>query len=399
MTSEIRPRTNIDDARTTIVAVLLALAGGHWNDPETQDYGLIPCPICGQLDGCQLRPLPNGDIEALCLTNAGCKPAALSKAMWEHFGVRLKAPKPVRVKPTDGLVDVPPEEVPDYFDDNSNGDAWRLVQMHGSRLLAVNMGQGQWPETYVLNMANGVWERNLAELERMHTETSKQSAVNVSLLAYDGKLRQQRSIDLQKWLLKHRHTADVAEIARQVLSVTWEMDARGIPHGVTTARVSELDAHRRYIGTASGIVDLDTTDLLAVDEGRLLLVTRSTGIEYDPQARHPAIDALLAHLRDEDRDYLLDAVGYALRGNPAGRWYLLSGPRRSGKTTFLRAISAALGKAGRGGYAYALTPGALLNDRNANPNAHTEHLKHFHHTRIAYASELPEGKTLSTSDC
>ena len=139
-----------------------------------------------------------------------------------------------------------------------------------------------------------------------------------------------------------------------------------LPAGFTEAKEFELDQNKRYLGAPNGVIDLDTGDLLTGDAARSKLVTRSVPDPYNPNAQHPAVDGLLAHLDDEHRDWILAAVAYALRGNPNRRIYVLEGPPGGGKTTLLNAVRACLGSVKAGGYGFTLQENALVLDKWSN---------------------------------
>ena len=169
-----------------------------------------------------------------------------------------------------------------------------------------------------------------------------------------------------------------------------------MPAGTVSALAKDLDEHSRYIGCPNGVLDLNSGTLLRGDAAREKLVTRSVPDPYVPTARHEAVDAMLAHLTDENREWVLDALGYALRGNPARRIYVLEGPPGGGKTTLLNAVRACLGAVKTGGYSFTTMKNALVSDLHGNANAHTAHLVDFTRARIAAASELPTGRRLDT---
>ena len=87
----------------------------------------------------------------------------------------------------------------------------------------------------------------------------------------------------------------------------------GWDFGVTTCLDTELDCARRYIGTKSGVVDLYTGKLLAPAEGRRHLVTQRAPVKWDPDAAHPDVDRLFAHLPSDEREWFWKVLGYALR--------------------------------------------------------------------------------------
>ena len=158
------------------------------------------------------------------------------------------------------------------------------------------------------------------------------------------------------------------------------------------AKKSELDADLRYLGCLNGVVDLHTGARLPRQEARKKLVTRSTGVSYNSNATHPAVDKLTAHLSDEHRRWLLSCLGYALRGYPDRTLYLLVGPPGGGKSTFLSAVRLALGE-----YADALAEGALT-QRNVNSATAglSPEMEAFTRCRIVIDSDLEASAKLST---
>ncbi|MYC97056.1 MAG: hypothetical protein F4X14_19030 [Caldilineaceae bacterium SB0661_bin_32] len=174
----------------------------------------------------------------------------------------------------------------------------------------------------------------------------------------------------------------------------WEKQAAAPAafHELTLAKKAELDADLRYLGCENGVIDLHTGDLLSAAQARDKLVTRSTGVLYSSQARHPAVDKLTAHLSDAHREWLLSAVGYALRGYPDRTLYLLVGPPGGGKSTFLTAVRLALGQ-----YADALAEGALT-QRNVNSATAglSPEMEPFTRCRVVIDSDLESSATLST---
>ena len=121
-------------------------------------------------------------------------------------------------------------------------------------------------------------------------------------------------------------------------------------------------------------------------------MTRSTDVLYSSQARHPAVDRLTAHLSDAHREWLLSALGYALRGYPDRTLYLLVGPPGGGKSTLLTAVRLALGA-----YADALAEGALT-QRNVNSATAglSPEMEPFTRCRVVIDSDLESSATLST---
>lgn len=117
-----------------------------------------------------------------------------------------------------------------------------------------------------------------------------------------------------------------------------------LPPGLTCCAFGAPDRDKRYLGVVNGVVDLKTGKLLPPAEARKTLVTRSTGVTFDPSARHEHVDGLLAHLDPAAAEYLKRVLGRAVWGNPERGFILLCGPRNGGKTTLLTALQQALGE-------------------------------------------------------
>ena len=374
-------RTNKEQAKTAIAGLVPAYVG-RWIDEE-RSSALFHCLGCGQFEAMQLIPRDDGSIRAECLSDAACGKAKLEKLLREEWNFGVGRRKPAR--PKAGT----PERAESYWELNPVGDAWRLVEHHGSKLLLVKK-TGEYHDVFVLDTDTGIWHGSPSALFKLHSDTAKEAALRAAAMQTEGRLIAARSAETQRWLRRTQTSAGAKEAAKALSTAYFQMADRSLQAefgGIIEP--SRLNADKRYLGCANGILDLDTGNILPAEEAKGKFITRSTGIAYRPDAQDTYIDQLLAHLGDEEKDYLLNAVGYAVRGNPGRVWYLLLGPTGSGKTTFLRAVAAALGKADAGGYAFALAEGALVVDQYSNSNAHSEELKHFPHARIAYGSELP----------
>ena len=107
------------------------------------------------------------------------------------------------------------------------------------------------------------------------------------------------------------------------------------------------------------MIDLHTGQLLPPEEGRRALVTMSLPDPFDPEAEHPDVERLTAHLPRELAGYVWAMLAYCLHGQPARAFVVLTGPTGGGKSTLARAVQAALGPA----YAGALGEGAVTPQR------------------------------------
>ena len=169
----------------------------------------------------------------------------------------------------------------------------------------------------------------------------------------------------------------------------WRNDG-ALPKGLRVVNAEELDRDGRYLGAPNGIVDLNTGSLLTGAEARSKLVTRQVPDPYNPDAVHPDVHRLLAHLSEDSRDFLVNALGYALRGKVSRRFYVLLGPPAGGKSTLLEAVTAALGDVKVVGYGQVVNGDAIVEQRF--PVAHQGNLFGIQDSRIAVVSELPDGR-------
>ncbi|MBO0778315.1 MAG: hypothetical protein J2P37_05755, partial [Ktedonobacteraceae bacterium] len=111
------------------------------------------------------------------------------------------------------------------------------------------------------------------------------------------------------------------------------------------AEPDEFDRHPFLLNVANGTLDLRTGKLSPHDPAHLL--TRCCPIAYDQEARSPQWLSFLEACLDNEpefRRYLQVAAGYSLTGSTQqDAFFLLHGPGRNGKTTFLEALAYVLG--------------------------------------------------------
>ena len=112
------------------------------------------------------------------------------------------------------------------------------------------------------------------------------------------------------------HTAGIKRMVGAVGPAFLHMqDSEDIPPGLTVCQGGILDRDPLYLGCANGVVDLNAGRLLPPEEGRRQLISRNTGVSFDPEARDGSIDDLLTALLSEPEScHLLAALGHALRG-------------------------------------------------------------------------------------
>ena len=77
-------------------------------------------------------------------------------------------------------------------------------------------------------------------------------------------------------------------------------NSEDIPPGLTVCQGEDLDRDPLYLGCANGVVDLNVGRLLPPEEGRRQLISRNTGVSFDPEARDGSVDDLLALLSEPE---------------------------------------------------------------------------------------------------
>ncbi len=108
---------------------------------------------------------------------------------------------------------------------------------------------------------------------------------------------------------------------------------------------SQFDTHPLLLNVLNGTLDLRTGDLKPHDPHDF--ITRLIPIAYNPHAISPIWDSFLAQITQRNSflcQYIQRAVGYSLTSSTREEaLFILYGPGRNGKSTFLTAISSILG--------------------------------------------------------
>ena len=220
------------------------------------------------------------------------------------------------------------------------GDIARTLRECAGDLLAVRMDSGESAQLRVDN-GHGVWRPDEDELHRRIAAT----ALKWHHASVDANISRKQAQEVASWA---KQAATPVSWARAIASTGrvvagWRNREGPMPGLLTRAWDIEMDTNGRYLGCANGVVDLQDGRLLPQHEGRKHLVSRSTGVAYDPDAKHWAVDALLSHLPDDVREYLLASLGRAVWAQPDKSFLVLCGPKNGGKTTLTLAVQASLG--------------------------------------------------------
>lgn len=300
----------------------------------------------------------------------------------------VRAPSTAPAGPQEPIPWWIPEDFVGKWEDTPDADCARTMRHYAGDLLVIQPNGGG-PMYLRAQSAGGIWGKADAEIDRMVDATARgwaTSVVNDPLADANGAAR------VARWQKRTAARGGRNTALESVGAVYSEWRHRGVvPVELTYCHESMLDANPRYLGAQNGVIDLHTGQLLTGDAARACRVTRAVPGDYNPDATHPAIDQITSHLNHAERDYILSAMGYALRGNPGRRFYLLYGPTNGGKTTLLTAVLACLGDVQSVGYGLTLADDALLQSRGQSAHAHKGGLFGIQDARLAAVSELPDG--------
>jgi putative DNA primase/helicase len=153
-----------------------------------------------------------------------------------------------------------------------------------------------------------------------------------------------------------------------------------------------LDAHPWLFNVANGTVDLRTGKLRPHD--RTDLLTQMSDIEYDPEAKAPHWERLLATAMAGDESmvlYLQRLIGYTLTGTTQEHMLVFhyGHTGSNGKSTFLAALRNLLGEYG------CAAPKNLLFEPKNGADPHPTELARLYGKRLATCSEVPENVELA----
>ena len=216
------------------------------------------------------------------------------------------------------------------------------------------------------------------------------------LTEMEAKARNDRSLEGRNLTtaLRDIQTAQKAprlvEQIRLNLSATALLDEARYPD-LTRCSADDLDTNLRHLGCKNGVVDLRTGELLSAAEGRKQLVTRSTGIDFRPEAEHPDVERLFQHLNHEESEWYWGVMGHALHGRPSRRIYLIVGPTGGGKIVMATALVHTLGQ-----YCEEPMDSALVESGGSGQH-NTEVSAFAHPVRVCVVDEVTTPKGLVSS--
>lgn len=227
---------------------------------------------------------------------------------------------------------------------------WRLLERHQDRILIVEPGTkgfsgwrgggGRlWGESvaYVLR-PNGLWDPTPDHWRDMVVQELHEME-HGARMSLDG----QAILQALRAIHAAQRNRGLVEAVRLNLSATAKLDPERFGE-LTRCTADELDADLRYLGCDNGVVDVHTGELLSPEEGRKHLMTRTTGVPFDPDATHADVDRLFGHLEPEVREWYWKVMAYSLFGRPSRRIYLIVGEKGGGKSAMVQAYVGTLGE-------------------------------------------------------
>lgn len=189
------------------------------------------------------------------------------------------------------------------------------------------------------------------------------------------------------------HSADLHDV--RAVNNALEFAKRGTMLGITG---NEWDTKTHLLGVANGVIDLLTGQPVPPSPDQYIRTVAPVG--FDPSATCPLFEQALSEIFDGDTDkaaFVQRSLGYAMTGECSESyfniWYGKHG--RNGKEFILERAKRALGDRLSG----IVEAELLLKSKNAHTaNAPTEALMVLRGRRVAWSSEIEEGRTLSTAN-
>lgn len=205
------------------------------------------------------------------------------------------------------------------------GNGERLVQQNAG-LIRYSTQREKW-----LHYEGGRWVvDDSKEIERRAKATVRSLYQEAAACSDD---------DVRKAIVSHAKASE--KMAARSAMIRAAMSEPGIP-----VLLDQLDADPYLLNCANGTLDLRTGKLRKHNAKDL--ITKTTGLKYDPKAKSELWDRVLREAvggDDELAAYLQRALGYALIGLPLERaFFFLYGPGGTAKTTLVNAFMAAFGE-------------------------------------------------------
>ena len=193
-------------------------------------------------------------------------------------------------------------------------------------------------------------------------------------------------------VIKQAYDAHIASAAR--LKGVQDMLKLSQSEPGVRVRPDELDADPMLLGVENGAIDLRNGTLRP--PCRDDLITKSTHVAFDPNARAPIWQQFLRRIMSEDDEmiaYMQRAAGYSLTGSTTEQvLFFLYGNGQNGKSVFVSMLSAILGD-----YASKMPCEMLMRSDRVSSASATPDVARLKGSRIAVFSELDEDQKFNES--
>lgn len=267
--------------------------------------------------------------------------------------------------------DTPQREMTD------TGNGLRIVDYHGEDL-RYSQGIGWW---------RWVGHKWSPDVESQHVQEFAKGMCDL-IRAEAASLRQTEENDLadqmMRWAIQTQSAARVAAMMKLATS-----DPRAL------VDVDRFDSNPFLLNCVNGTLDLMTGELRPHDKNDL--ITQCTNIEYEPGFHLDEWERFLFTSCQGDPEliaYLQRAVGYTITGSTAEEaFFLITGPPGSGKSTFIAAVSTAMGD-----YATAISNETIVQARGGSNQGRREgDLASAFGKRLVSTTEISDGARLDES--
>lgn len=185
-----------------------------------------------------------------------------------------------------------------------------------------------------------------------------------------------------------RTRSEVIDGWRSVLSKGRLTAIVSLTRGIMKRDTEDFDAHDHLINTTTGVVNLETGEVMKPDPE--LLMTKITSGGYKPGYRHPDWDKALEAIPEDLRGWFQVRVGQAITGRPTpdGTLVVFQGSGENGKSAVSTdALVPALGN-------YSGMASAKLLSASKG-NEHSTEIADLRGQRLMIAEELTEGRSLN----
>lgn len=263
--------------------------------------------------------------------------------------------------------------LPNEFDCTDTGNALRLVRNVGTRIHWIP----EWREWVAFDDTH--WVRNAdSPMMQMAKSTARRIYEEAAAEGLDTSV----SDALSKWAKQSRNAQ------RLTAMINLAKDEPGVE-----ISADRFDCNPWLLNCNNGTVDLRTGKLKKAS--RSDLITKSTGVIFDPQAECPEWEAFVRWTMQDDPDlvsFIQRAAGYSLTGDVSERViFFLHGTGRNGKSTLLETIAWVMGD-----YATHTAATTFQQSRSSGGSTNPEVVQ-LKGARFVTSSEIEDGSKLAVS--